>query len=80
MKRNRKQEIAHSRSGLAAKALAASLLLAASSLPALGTQTVDDLNPLDRTKDITITGQQSGTAVVPDTSLDLVKKLYPRIS
>ena len=77
MKRNRKQEIARSRSGLAAKALAASLLLAASSLPALGTQTVDDLNPLDRTKDITITGQQSGTAVVPDTALDLVKKLYP---
>lgn len=77
MKRNRKQEIARSRSGLTAKALAASLLLAASSLPALGTQTVDDLNPLDRTKDITITGQQSGTAVVPDTALDLVKKLYP---
>ena len=77
MKRNRKQEIARSRSGLAAKALAASLLLAASSLPALGTQTVDDLNPLDRTKDITITGQQSGTAVVPDTAPDLVKKLYP---
>ena len=77
MKKNRKQEIARYRSGLAAKALAASLLLAASSLPALGTQTVDDLNPLDRTKDITIAGQQSGTAVVPDIAPDLVKKLYP---
>ncbi|WP_352409071.1 autotransporter outer membrane beta-barrel domain-containing protein [Pyramidobacter piscolens] len=77
MIRNRKQEIARCRRGLGAKALAASLLLAASSLPALGTQTVDDLNPLDRTKDITIAGQQSGTAVVPDTALDIVKKLYP---
>ena len=77
MIRNRKQEIARCRRGLGAKALAAALLLAASSLPALGTQTVDDLNPLDRTKDITIAGQQSGTAVVPDTALDIVKKLYP---
>ena len=72
MIRNRKQEIARCRRGLGA-----SLLLAASSLPALGTQTVDDLNPLDRTKDITIAGQQSGTAVVPDIAPDLVKKLYP---
>ncbi|WP_303296003.1 autotransporter family protein [Pyramidobacter piscolens] len=77
MKKNRKQEIARYRSGLAARALAASLLLAASSLPAAGTQVVDDLNPLDRTKDITIAGQQSGTAVVPDIAPDIVKKLYP---
>ena len=44
MKKNRKQEIARYRSGLAAKALAASLLLAASSLPAAA-KTIDNNNP-----------------------------------
>ena len=45
MKRNRKQEIARSRSGLAAKALAASLLLGASSLPAAA-RTIQNNSPL----------------------------------
>ena len=44
MKKNRKQEIARYRSGLAAKALAASLLLAASSLPAAA-KTIDNNKP-----------------------------------
>ncbi len=62
---------------IAAKALAASLLLAATPAALSGKQIINDIDPIDATKDIAITGQQSGTAEVPDAAPDLVKKLYP---